>query len=169
MNRPRIMLAHLSHIAGAFLLLLAGVGDAAAQVGSTTDIVTGVITDSAGNAIAEATVEALSLDTQISRAQHTDAHGRYTIVFPDGGGQYRMTARMIGMGAQSAVLTRQADEDRLVWSVRLAPSAVTLPTVVARARQPGRGRELPTPGSTAGSSCSVPDRPSSGAMSSHPC
>lgn len=147
MSRPRITRLRRAHITVA-LLLLAGAPAAAAQVGSTTDLITGVVSDSAGNAVAEATVEALSLDTQISRTQHTDARGRYTIVFPDGGGQYRMAARMIGMAAQNGILTRQSDEDRLVWNVRLAPSAVTLPPVVARARRPGRGREPPEPGST---------------------
>jgi hypothetical protein len=122
---------------------------ARAQVGATTDIITGVVTDSAGQPLADASVDALSLETQITRRQLTDQRGRYTIVFPDGGGQYTMTARMIGMAPHSATLVRQADEDRLVWNVKLGTSVIELEAVTVRGvRRPVRAPELPTPGST---------------------
>ena len=120
-----------------------------AQVGATTDIITGVVTDSAGHPLAEASVEALSLETQITRRQLTDPRGRFTIVFPDGGGQYQMTARMIGMAPHTSTVTRQADEDRLVWNVKLGTSIIELEAVTIRgARRPVRAPDLPTPGST---------------------
>jgi hypothetical protein len=132
-------------------MLLAAAAPAAlhAQVGATTDIITGVVTDSAGRPLAEASVEALSLETQITRRQFTDQRGRYTIVFPDGGGQYRMTARLIGMAPHTATVMRQADEDRLVWNVTLGTSVIELEAVTIRgARRPVRAPDLPTPGST---------------------
>ena len=128
-------------IACAILLATAAPAALHAQVGATTDIITGVVTDSAGRPLAEASVEALSLETQITRRQFTDQRGRYTIVFPDGGGQYRMTARLIGMAPHTATVMRQADEDRLVWNVKLGTSIIELEAVTIRgARRPVRHR-----------------------------
>src|SRR5258708_18407252 len=83
------------------------------QVGSTTDILTGTVTDENGAALAGAIVEALSLDTQITRRTNTDGRGRYTILFPDGRGQYQMTARYLVRQPQQATLQRHPDVDRL--------------------------------------------------------
>jgi hypothetical protein len=118
-----------------------------AQVGMGTDIITGVVTAEDGSPVQDATVEAYSLETQVTRRAHTDARGRFTILFPDGGGQYRMTVRVLGMTPHTALVMRDADEDRLVWNVRLQSSAVTLDAIDVNSRQlrPGEG---PTPGST---------------------
>ena len=70
---------------------------ASAQVGMGTDIIVGVVTGDDGAPVQDATVEAYSLETQITRRARTDARGRFTILFADGGGQYRMTARVLGM------------------------------------------------------------------------
>ena len=61
---------------------------ATAQVGATTDIITGTVTGPDSQPLAGAVVQAISVETQISRQRTTDARGRFTIVFPDGGGQY---------------------------------------------------------------------------------
>ncbi len=74
-------------------LIVGWAGGAEAQVGMTTDIITGVVTDVGGAPSANVTIEALSLETQISRTTTTDARGRFTILFPDGGGQYRVSPR----------------------------------------------------------------------------
>src|SRR5690348_17860481 len=121
---------------------------AAAQVGTTTDILTGTITDPTGHPIEGADIEAVSLETEISRHTHTNEKGRYTIVFPDGGGQYRVTVRFIGMAPSVAQVARQADEDRLVTDIQMSPTAQRLATVTVNARRnPGRGNQR-TPGST---------------------
>src|ERR1051326_7040945 len=60
---------------------------ATAQVGATTDIITGTVTGPDSQPLAGAVVQAISLETQISRQRTTDARGRFTIVFPDGGGR----------------------------------------------------------------------------------
>ena len=124
---------------------------ARAQIGSATDIITGTVTRASDNTPVEnATIEALSLETQVTRRTRTDARGRFTILFPDGGGQYRMTARVIGMNPRIEIVQRHADEDRLVWNVRLADGAVQLEAINVRATggQPLRAPEGPTPGST---------------------
>jgi hypothetical protein len=128
------------------LLTLAPV-PATAQAGLGTDIITGLVIAEDGTPLANAAVEAYSLETQVTRRARTDERGRFTILFPDGGGQYRMTARMLGMTPHTALIARDADEDRLVWNVQLQSSAVTLEaiTVQGRTLRPGAG---PTPGSS---------------------
>src|SRR5207245_3044778 len=66
---------------------------AAAQVGTTTDIITGTVIGPDSQALAGALVQAVSLETQISRHATTDARGRLTLAFPDGGGRYDHTPR----------------------------------------------------------------------------
>jgi hypothetical protein len=130
-------------------VLLGAAGDAAlAQVGTTTDILTGVVSDDAGAPLAGAIVEAQSLETEITRRVRTDDHGRYTILFPDGGGAYQMTARYLGMRPEQVTLQRFADEDRLDWNPRLSAAALVMDTLTVRAPpSPVRAPEFPTPGS----------------------
>ncbi|MEO8199963.1 MAG: carboxypeptidase regulatory-like domain-containing protein [Gemmatimonadota bacterium] len=120
-----------------------------AQIGTATDIITGVISDSAGRPLQEATVEAFSLETQVTRSATTNQNGRYTILFTDGGGQYRMTARAMGMSAATQMLYRLGEEDRLVWNAGLAPHAVVLEEITVRGdRRRVTVPDPPTPGSS---------------------
>ncbi len=131
------------------LLALAPAIPAAAQIGAATDIITGQVTDSTGRPLAEAVVEALSLETQVMRTAKTNGSGRFTILFSDGGGQYRMTARSIGMSPFSATLFRQGEEDRLVWNVRLSSRPVVLDEITIRGGpRPVINPDRPTAGST---------------------
>lgn len=123
-----------------------------AQVGSTTDVLTGIVRDSTGKPIVGAVVEATSLETQVLRTTKTDPRGRYTLLFPDGGGQYRLIVRSIGNIPVQRTIGRQADEDRLVTNITMGVVATRLEEIVVRGRNlppPGRGGEgPPTPGST---------------------
>ena len=121
---------------------------AMAQAGVGTDIITGTILGDDGAPVQDANIEAYSLETQVTRRAHTDVRGRFTILFPDGGGQYRMSVRVLGMNPRTALVTRDADEDRLVWNVQLESSAVTLDAVNINAGPLLRSGEAPTPGST---------------------
>ena len=138
---------------GMLLALLAAVAvrPTAAQVGSTTDVLTGIVRDSAGAPVAEAIVEATSIETQVVRTTKTDARGRYTLLFPDGGGQYRLIVRSIGKTPVMRNIGRISDEDRIVTNVTLGTVATRLQDVVVRGNQGPRG-DLgggpPTPGST---------------------
>lgn len=131
-------------------LLAALAQPAAAQIGVTTDIISGVITDSTGQPIAEAIVEAYSLETQITRSATTNQRGRFTILFTDGGGQYRMTARAIGMAPVSQMLYRQGEEDRLTWNAHLGNRPYVLDEITVRGGPPRRvvAPDGPTPGAT---------------------
>ena len=130
------------------LLVAAAPSRAVAQAGVGTDIITGTILGEDGNPVPDASVEAYSLETQITRRARTDARGRFTILFPDGGGQYRMSVRVLGLNPRTALVMRDADEDRLVWNVQLEPSPVTLEPVNVSGGPLLRGGEGPTPGST---------------------
>src|SRR5204863_333420 len=121
---------------------------ATAQVGATTDIITGTVTGPDSQPLAGAVVQAISLETQISRQRTTDTRGRFTIVFPDGGGQYQLIARYIGMAPTRLSVARQADEDRLVAEIHMGLAAVPLEPVTVTARRTPREPERPTPGST---------------------
>lgn len=118
------------YILSALLAILAA--PAQAQVGSTTDIITGKVVDSTGKPVAGATVTAISIDTHISRSRQSNTDGRYTIVFPDGGGQYQLQVRSLGFNPAATILARQADEDRLVANVTLSAGVATLSTVTTR-------------------------------------
>ncbi len=121
---------------------------ATAQVGTTTDILTGTIRGPDGQPLSGALVTAMSLETQLSRDTKTNARGRYTIVFPDGGGQYRLTVRYIGLPQMQATVLRQADEDQLITDVALAAQPIELAPVTVRARRGQNGQGRPTPGET---------------------
>src|SRR5216110_3066117 len=120
-----------------------------AQVGSTTDILMGKVSGLDSQAVAGARVEATSLETGITRTKTTGPDGRYTIVFPDGGGSYRITVRAIGMAPVTRNVQRQGDEDRLITDFNMGRTATQLATVQVRAA-PRRGdpSQRPEPGST---------------------
>src|SRR3954470_17487244 len=122
---------------------------AAAQVGSTTDILMGKVAGADSQAVVGARIEATSAETGITRTKTTDAEGRYTIVFPDGGGTYRITLRAIGMAPVTRDIQRQGDEDRLITDFTMGRTATQLATVQVRAT-PRRGdpNQRPEPGST---------------------
>src|SRR5438128_9589523 len=126
-------------LAAAVALVLIVPAGLRAQVGATTDIITGVVTGPDSAPVPGAQVQVISLESEVARTRTTDARGRFTIVFPDGGGQYRLIVRYIGMAPATLAIARQADEDRLVANVQLQPAAVTLEAVEVRAR-PNRGR-----------------------------
>lgn len=120
----------------------------AAQIGATTDIITGTVRATNGEPIKDAAVEVTSLETNVTRRARTNAQGRYTILFPDGGGEYRVTIRAIGLAPATSELRRIADEDRLVADATLSLTTTTLTAVAVEARQtPRAGQEAPTPGS----------------------
>ncbi len=135
-------------IAFVFALFLTAPAVARAQIGVTTDIITGTVKAENGAPIEGATVEVTSLETSVTRRARTNAQGRYTILFPDGGGDYQVVIRQIGLAPNAQRLTRIADEDRLVADAVLSMNATTLQGVNVQARQPlPRGGDLPTPGS----------------------
>ncbi|MDQ2767799.1 MAG: carboxypeptidase regulatory-like domain-containing protein, partial [Gemmatimonadota bacterium] len=130
-------------------LSLAHSGEVDAQVGSTTDILMGRVAGLDTQAVAGALVEATSVESGITRTKTTGADGRYTIIFPDGGGTYRLTVRALGMAPVTRNIQRQGDEDRIITDINMGRTATQLATVQVRAA-PRRGdpSQRPEPGST---------------------
>src|SRR3989442_9423221 len=103
----------------ALLLAVVAPRPAASQVGTTTDIITGTVTGLDSQPLAGAVVQATSLETQVSRQHVTDSRGRFTIVFPDGGGRYELTARFIGLAPVQLSVGRQTDVNRVAADIRI--------------------------------------------------
>jgi hypothetical protein len=149
-SAPRIdimrLLRHTLFVA--VLTLLAAV-PSRAQVGSTTDIIMGKVTGPEGEVIANARIEVTSSETGITRRRTTNDKGEFSIIFPDGGGNYLLKVNFIGYGPYQANVNRQADEDRLVHNVRLSRNAQVLSAVQVRANNNNQGQQdRPTAGST---------------------
>jgi hypothetical protein len=118
---------------------------ASAQVGSTTDIIMGRVVDPEGQPVAGARIEVVSVETQIKRTKSTNADGRYTILFPDGGGSYTVQVTAIGFAPSRTTVTRQADEDRLVTDIKLGRTATVLSAVEVRERRQRPRPEIERP------------------------
>jgi hypothetical protein len=108
-----------------------------AQVGVTTDILTGTITGPDGAAVQNALVQAVSMETGVSRSTLTDARGRYTLIFPDGGGHYELRVGRIGLTTVRMVVAALPSEDLLVTDFQLdvAPVSLLEITVLADAER----------------------------------
>ena len=149
-RRARPWLAAAAVLAAPVLAAPAAVS---AQVGTTTDVLTGTVRDPAGKPLGGATVTVTSVETQVTRTRQTDAKGRYVIVFPEGGGRYQLSVRSIGLTPRTVLVQRQVDEDQLIANVTLgapgAAGAATLDRVVVRGQRNQRGgNDRPSPGST---------------------
>lgn len=110
---------------------------ASAQVGSTTDLVIGRVLGPDTLPLKHARVSVTSVQSGITRTTSTNDEGRYTVVFPDGGGRYVVTAQYLGMFPARTMVQRQADEDRLVADFRLQESPVVLEAIRILATQLG--------------------------------
>lgn len=132
----------------ASLLFVLPFGAAHAQVNGSTDIIVGKVTAPDGRPLAGARVEVTSLETETTRSKTTNDKGEYTVLFPDGGGQYRVRVRMLGMQPAERIVARQADEDRLVANLSLSQVPQQLAAVVSRATAAPRAGERQEPGNT---------------------
>ena len=119
----------------ALLIIVALPAALRAQVGSSTDIITGRVVGPDSQPMAGAKVDVMSAETQVTRSTRTNDRGRYTVVFPDGGGQYLVTISFIGLAPARIQLQRNADEDRLVADARLTLTPTQLAAVNVRGRQ----------------------------------
>ncbi|MBX6365476.1 MAG: carboxypeptidase regulatory-like domain-containing protein, partial [Gemmatimonadetes bacterium] len=99
-----------------------------------------------GAPVAGALVEAWSAATGTRRSTTTNDEGRYTLLFPDGGGRYRLRVSQIGMQTYDGVVARRGDEEVLVADVRLK----VRPVPVAGMDVAGGGPAPPRPGAGGG-------------------
>ncbi|HEX7918216.1 MAG TPA: carboxypeptidase-like regulatory domain-containing protein, partial [Gemmatimonadales bacterium] len=130
------------------LALLCTSSRLAAQVGVTTDIITGTVTDQDGAPLQGATVEVMSLDSRVLRSATTDVRGRYRVLFPDGGGRYQIYVRSLGYtGVRLAGQRRSEDDDRIQVDAKLTGQPVEVEALTVRGNGALRA-PAPTPGAT---------------------
>ncbi|MBA4156742.1 MAG: TonB-dependent receptor [Gemmatimonadetes bacterium] len=115
------------------LLLGGGAGAGLAQVGITTDVLSGRVMNSSGEPLPDAVVSAVSLETGIRRTTLSDSRGRYMLIFPEPGGRYELEVSRLGMQTARLVAVRQAHEPVLTTDVRLVIGPIMLQGVTARA------------------------------------
>ncbi len=120
---------------------------ARAQVGATTDIITGTVVGPDNRPVSGATVEVTSVETEVTRRKTTNAEGKYTLLFPDGGGQYRITVKHLGMLPVTFSVVKQADEDRLVADAKMTAGVATLEANRTVATRAPIATDRPTAGS----------------------
>lgn len=107
--------------------------------GRQADMLTGRVIDTEGRPVVGARVEAISVETEISRSVLTDQNGRYMILFPDGGGQYVLRVTFLGMADQVRAVMREGDEELLVANFTLVPEAIALEGITVTAPRPPPG------------------------------
>jgi hypothetical protein len=108
------------------------------RAATNTDILTGIVRDARGESLAGARVTATELGSGISRTTHTDAQGRYTLVFPGGGGRYRLVVGFHGLATAHLIVARETDEEVLVQDVRMSVQALALDGILVSGRAPVR-------------------------------
>ena len=92
----------------------------------TADLITGQVTRSDGSPLAGARVEVFSLELETSRSALTGSDGRYTILFPDGGGAYVVRVSFIGKQDMAVTLVRQGEEELLLQNLAMRPQAIEI-------------------------------------------
>lgn len=115
--------------AGAALVASVAARPAHAQVGTTTEIIAGKVVGPDSIPVPNATVDVTSLENGVTKHTKTREDGRFSMLFRDGGAQYRVVVRAIGLLPATVTLTRRGDEDRLVADIRLGRAAVQLKAV----------------------------------------
>ena len=134
----------LAGLLAAVFLLAAVPLRSSAQVGSTTDIITGRVVGPDSLPLIGAKVDVMSAETRVTRSTRTNDRGRYPLVFPDGGGQYGVTVTYVGFAPLRLMVQRNADEDRLVANAHLSQNPTQLSEVTVRGRrQPAGQRSEP--------------------------
>jgi hypothetical protein len=113
------------------LLLFAVASPLAAQ----DDLLTGLVKGEDGKPIIGARVEVISVETQITRSQVTDAKGRYTMQFPDGGGLYLMRVTYIGLEDWVNRVERSGSEELILTNITMKPKAIVLAGITASANR----------------------------------
>jgi len=131
--RPDRLHSLLAHLLAVVLFVLASPMTAHAQ---QADVLAGRIVDADGKPIVGARIEVISAETEIMRSVVTDRNGRYTLVFPDGGGRYVLRVTYIGMSDIVHTIVREGEEELLLTNVTLSPAAIPLAGIDVRARRP---------------------------------
>lgn len=123
------------------VLMIVLAGQASAQAGASRDILRGRVTDEEDAPVVGARVQVRDLESGLQRETATGRDGRYTVVFPEGGGRYELSIAFLGMAPLRVLVQREGDEEVLVTHVQLRAGTLALDPVEVRAEHrapPGR-------------------------------
>jgi hypothetical protein len=118
-----------------------------AQGGS--EIVRGQVSTPDSLPLAGADVTVTGLLSSTVRNTRTNDDGVFTVLFPDGEGEYVVRVRSLGFAPLTRRVLRTGESNVLVANVRMAPAAAVLDTVTVESE--ARPRPTPTDGSSIGS------------------
>ena len=118
------------------LLVLSMVPDVVS--GQQADLLTGLITSGDGRPLPGARVEAVSLETELTRSVVTGMDGRYLLLFPDGGGLYVLRVSYLGMTEELRPVIREGVEDLLVANFTLYPHPIALEQILVQVERLGQ-------------------------------
>jgi hypothetical protein len=111
------------------LLVLITAAAAAPAAAQQVDVLTGRITTMDGSPLEGARVEALSLQTELSRSVITDRNGRYMLLFADASGAYLVRISYIGYTEVLRPLLRERGEELLLLDVVMEPQVIALDAI----------------------------------------
>jgi hypothetical protein len=127
--------------AGAVLAASASVSTQPLAAQISGDIIRGKVTGSDSLPIAGAQVSVVALASRVSRLARTDRNGVFTVLFPEGEGDYVVMVAAVGYSARTFQIKRLGDEDVINADVRLQkPSAPTRLDPVRVTGRPPPGR-----------------------------
>lgn len=141
----------------ACLVLAAAAAPSTAFAQQTADVIRGRVIGPDSQPVANAQVTTVSYFGGITRTKRTDRDGRFSIVYPNGEGDYWISFAAIGFQAQRFEIKRRADEEVLIANVKLS-ATVTLAQVNVTAnanRQPPARSDAYTSSELAGTDKSI--------------
>lgn len=95
---------------------------AAANAQQSADIIRGRVVGADSQPVANVLVTALSYVGGIEKQRRTDKDGRYTIIYPNGEGDYWLAFNAVGFVSRRIEIKRHSDEDVLVANATLSKS-----------------------------------------------
>lgn len=138
----------MRYIPAFFLPLLIASAPLAAQA-TATDVFSGRVTDPAGQPVADAQIEVVSLGSKVTRVRLTDSAGRYRIAFPENAPRYQVSAKKMGFSPVQRIVYRGSEKDeRFVNDVQFtgSPVALSMVEVTGDIYRPMRPPDKPAPG-----------------------
>ncbi len=116
--------------AACVLVALASIAFTRSAHAQAADVIRGRVSNAADSAaIPNATVTVTTISGGVNRSAKTDRNGRYTVVFPNGDGDYLVKFVALGYAPKQYELKRAADEDILIADARLSSAANVLDEV----------------------------------------
>src|SRR3954462_12868993 len=111
-------------------------GAAATASAQESDIIRGKVSGPDSLPLENVKVTAMSLSTNQSISRNTGKDGRYTIIFPNGGGDYMVSFAAIGFQPQQREVKREQDEAILIVDQVLGKGPTVLNAIRVTAQRP---------------------------------